>query len=68
MVLESNRKQTKIKPKIQTVMSTQRKQKLEAQLARLEEIERELTSQGKKVSKTFIAMKQDLIDIERVED
>jgi hypothetical protein len=43
-------------------MSTQRKQKLEAQLARLEEIERELTSQGKKVSKTFIAMKQDLID------
>lgn len=43
-------------------MTKKRKMKLESELARLEEIERELTSQGKKVSKTFIAMKQDLID------
>lgn len=42
-------------------MTKKRKMKLESELARLEEIERELTSQGKKVSKAFYAMKNGVL-------
>jgi hypothetical protein len=42
-------------------MTKKRKQKLEASLARLEGIEQELLSQGKRLSKAFYAMKNGVL-------
>jgi hypothetical protein len=43
-------------------MTKKRKMKLESELARLEEIEQELLGQGKRLSKTFYAMKNDVLE------
>lgn len=43
-------------------MTKKRKQKLEATLARMNELEQRLLSQGKRLSQTFYAMKNDVLE------
>lgn len=43
-------------------MTKKRRMKLESALAKLESVEQELLSQGKRLSKTFYAMKNDVLE------
>ncbi len=43
-------------------MTKKRKLKLQSELAKLESVEARLLSQGKKLSKTFYAMKNDVLE------